>query len=66
MNRCIKEKRKAKRFILGCVGLTALFAVIAVSNMTYEDEVAYEEYRAQMEQLWEDSDGQYGWPRQTQ
>jgi hypothetical protein len=30
--------------------------------MTYEDEVSYDEHRAQMEQLWKDSNGEYGWP----
>jgi hypothetical protein len=33
--------------------------------MTYEDEVSYDEHRAQMEQLWKDSNGEYGWPPVT-
>jgi hypothetical protein len=67
MNRCIKTNpsvRKARRFMFGCAALTVLLGVIAVGNMTYDDEVGYEEHRQAMEQLWEDSEGQYGWPRQ--
>lgn len=55
---------KPQRFMLGCAALTVLLGVIAVGNMTYDDEVSYDEYRAQMEQLWEDTGGEYGWPRQ--
>jgi hypothetical protein len=57
MNRFIKAYRL--RLALVVVG------VIVVSNMTYEDEVAYDEHRAQMEQLWKDSNGEYGWPPVT-
>jgi hypothetical protein len=53
---------KTQRFMFGCVVLCVLLGVAVVSNMTYEDEVAYDEHRAQMEQLWKDSNGEYGWP----
>jgi hypothetical protein len=42
-----------------------LFAIVTTSNMTYKDEVSYDEHRAQMEQLWKDSNGEYGWPPST-
>jgi hypothetical protein len=45
--------------------LSVLSLAITVSNMTYEDEVSYDEHRAQMEQLWKDSNGEYGWPPVT-
>jgi hypothetical protein len=62
MNQCIKTDRKAKRFMFGCAALIVLLGAAVVSNMTYEDEVSYDEHRAQMEQLWKDSNGEYGWP----
>ena len=39
---------KAYRLRLALV----VVGVIVVSNMTYEDEVSYDEHRAAMEQLW--------------
>ena len=54
--------RFTKRFCIGCIALIVLFAIFTVSNMTYEDEVSYDEHRAAMEQLWKDSNGEYGWP----
>ncbi len=54
--------RFTKRFCIGCIVLSVLSLAITVSNMTYEDEVSYDEHRAQMEQLWKDSNGEYGWP----
>jgi hypothetical protein len=65
MNRFIKEKRKAKRFAIGGAALCVLLGLVSVSNMTYEDEVSYDEHRAAMEQLWKDSNGEYGWPPVT-
>lgn len=62
MNQCIKEKRKAKRFMLGCAALIVLLGAAVVSNMTYEDEVSYEEHRQAMEALWVETNGEYGWP----
>jgi hypothetical protein len=52
---------KAYRLRLALV----VVGVIVVSNMTYEDEVSYDEHRAAMEQLWKDSNGEYGWPPVT-
>ncbi len=57
--------RFTKRFCIGCIVLSVLSLAITVSNMTYEDEVSYDEHRAQMEQLWKDSNGEYGWPPST-
>jgi|688.fasta_scaffold220690_2 hypothetical protein len=57
--------RFTKRFCIGCIVLSVLSLAITVSNMTYEDEVSYDEHRAQMEQLWKDSNGEYGWPPVT-
>jgi hypothetical protein len=54
--------RFTKRFCIGCIVLSVLSLAITVSNMTYEDEVSYDEHRAAMEQLWKDSNGEYGWP----
>ena len=53
------------RFTKGCIALIVLFAIVTVSNMTYEDEVSYDQHRAQMEQLYKDSNGEYGWPPVT-
>ena len=57
--------RFTKRFCIGCIVLSVLSLAITVSNMTYEDEVSYDEHRAAMEQLWKDSNGEYGWPPVT-
>ena len=57
--------RYTKRFMLGCAALAVLFLIVTVSNMTYDDEVSYDEYRAQMEQLWVETNGEYGWPKEV-
>ena len=57
--------RFTKRFCIGCIVLSVLSLAITVSNMTYEDEVSYDEHRQAMEQLWKDSNGEYGWPPVT-
>jgi len=49
---------KAYRLRLALV----VVGVIVVSNMTYEDEVSYDEHRQTMEALWVETNGEYGWP----
>lgn len=53
------------RFAKGGVALIVLLAIVTLNNMAYEDEVMHDEHRAQMEQLYRDSNGEYGWPSNT-